>query len=139
MTQKPPKIPFSSFLYAVLVGHLVFGLPAISTIVLLNLIDIKSLFFIILLIAPISIPVSTVFSWLIAKGSNWENTSSAIVVTSLWPGKFYGFLLGGSLGLRFFGEVGALVLAVMFFLVARFAGVSLGEFLAEKIVLSQKT
>jgi hypothetical protein len=89
MVVKITKVPFSTFLYATLAGHAIFGIPTVVAIIAFSLLGIEPLFFIILPIALVSIPLSATLSWLIAKGSNWINTPAAIIATCSVPGRFY--------------------------------------------------
>ena len=102
MTTKLPEIPFITFLSVTIAGHLIFAIPAIMGILLFNLMNVKSLFFIFIPIVLISIPISAAFAWLIAKGSNWVNTSAAITAVCSVPGRIYGIFFGGLLGSHFF-------------------------------------
>ena len=90
MVGKVAGVPFSKFLYVTLVGHFIFAIPTVLAVILLDLIEVKPLLFILLPMALISIPMSTVLTWLFAKGSNWVNTSGAITVTCSLPGRFQG-------------------------------------------------
>ena len=101
MTTKLPNIPLSSFLYVTVEGHLIFTIPAVIGILLLNLMDVRELFFELVPIALISIPISAAFAWFIAKGSNWVNTNAALRASCRLPGKIYGVLFGGLLGFHF--------------------------------------
>jgi hypothetical protein len=141
MVVKVPEIPFSTFLYATLAGHFIFAIPAFVAIILLDLMELKPLFFIFLPIALISIPVSAVLSWLIAKGSNWVSTTAAIMATCSVPGRFYAVLFGGLLGFRVSNTVGGIVLAVLLYLGALVTTVPLGKFLVRRLapeIVSQK-
>jgi hypothetical protein len=134
MTTKLPDISFSSFLYATIAGHLIFAVPAIIGVLLLRLMDVKSLFFIFVPIVLISIPISATFAWLIAKGSNWVNTTAAITVACSLPGRVYGILFGGLLGFHFFGTVGGVIVAILFYLLAFVSTIPLGKFLSGKVI-----
>ena len=133
MTTKSSIIPFSSFLYVTIASHLVFAIPAIIGVLLLNLMDIKPLVFIFVPVALISIPISTAFAWLIAKGSNWLHTSAAITSSCNLPGRIYGILFGGLLGFHFFDTMGGVLLSVFFYLLAYGVTIPLGRFLSNKV------
>ena len=134
MTANSPGIPFSSFLHVTIIGHLIFAIPAISGILLLSLIDIKTLFFILIPILLISIPVSAAFAWLTAKGSNWVNTSAAIMAVCSLPGRVYGIFFGGLLGFHLFGTAGGIIVAILFYLLALALAFPLGKFLSRKVL-----
>jgi hypothetical protein len=133
MTVKVLSVPFSKFIYATLIGHSIFAVPAVVAVILFDLMDVKALFFIILPIALISIPVSASLSYLMAKGSNWANTSTAIMVTCTVPGRFYAVLFGGLLGFRLFNTIGGIVLAVLFYLGAMTTTIPLDKFLVRRL------
>ena len=133
MTTKLPNIPFVSFLYITIIGHLIFAIPAISGILLMNLINIKALFFIIIPIAFISIPIGAAFAWLMAKGSNWVNTSAAITAVCSLPGRFYGILFGGAIGFHLFNTAGGIIVAILFYLMALALSIPLGKFLSSRV------
>jgi hypothetical protein len=131
---KIPEIPFVSFLYITIAGHLLFAVPAIGGIWLFELLDIKELLFIFTPIILISIPISAVIAWLIAKGSNWVNTSAAITAACSVPGRVYGILFGGLLGFRYFGTSGGIIAAILFYLLAIALALRLGRYLASKVI-----
>ncbi len=133
MTSKSAEIPFFSFLYATFVGNLVFAFPAIGGILLFNLVDIMAVL-LILAVITLSVPVGAAMTWLIAKGSNWANTTAAITASCTVPGHFYGMLFGGLLGFHFFGTAGGVILAVLFFLLASAIAIPFGKFLSRKII-----
>lgn len=134
MTTKLPEIPFFTFLSVTIAGHLIFAVPAIMGILLFNLMDVKSLFFIFIPIAIISIPISAVFAWLIAKGSNWVNTSSAITSVCSVPGRIYGIFFGGLIGFHFFNTIGGIVVAILFYFLSLAATIPIGRFLSRKVI-----
>jgi hypothetical protein len=141
MTTKLRDITFSSFLYVTIAGHLIFAVPAIFGVLFLKLMDVKALFFIFVPIALISIPISAAFAWLIARGSNWQNSAAAIKASCGLPGRIYGVLFGGLLGFQLFGTAGGAILAVLFYLLAYGVTFPLGKFLLNKLIpdaVSQK-
>jgi hypothetical protein len=92
--------------------------------------DVKALFFIIVPIAFISIPISAAFAWLMAKGSNWVNTSAAITAVGSVPGRVYGILFGGALGFHLFNTAGGIIVAILFYFLALALTILLGKFLS---------
>jgi hypothetical protein len=141
MVEKISEVPFSTFLYITLAGHLIFAIPAIAAVILLDLMQLGPLFFIILSIAIIAIPVGAVFSWLIAKGSNWTHTSASLIASCSVPARFYAVFLGGLLGFRLFNTIGGIVLAIILYLCALVTSIPLGKFLIGRFapeMVSQK-
>ena len=159
MFPETPKIPFSTFLYAALVGYFAFAIPAIIILILLKLMEIKPLlFFIALPITIIFITVSAVLSWLFAKSSNWvkvsaalkfvitaligsswsdsnrANASTAIMGTCIFPGGFFGFLLGLLIGTHLFSGVWGFLFIAPVYLGVSVLAVILGKFLAKKLL-----
>jgi len=134
VTTESPSVPFSSFLYVTIMGHLIFAVPVIIGILLFNLIDVKALFFILIPIFLISIPISAAFAWLMAKGSNWVNASAAIIAVCSLPGRVYGILFGGLLGFRLFSTIGGVILAIVFYLLALAFAIPLGKYLSMKVL-----
>jgi len=134
VTTNSPGIPFSSFLYVTIIGHLIFANPLISGILLLNLTDVKVLIFIFIPIVLISIPISAALAWLMAKGSNWVNASAAIIAVCSLPGRVYGILFGGLLGFRLFSTIGGVILAIVFYLLALAFAIPLGKYLSMKVL-----
>jgi hypothetical protein len=134
MTTKLPEIPFITFLSVTTVGHLIFAIPAIMGILLFNLMNVNSLFFIFIPIALISIPISAAFAWLIARGSNWVNTSAAITAVCSVPGRMYGIFFGGLLGSHFFNTAGGIVVATLFYFLALAATLPIGKLLSRKVI-----
>jgi hypothetical protein len=138
-TSKLSGIPFLSFLYAAAAGHIIFAIPAIGGVLILNLTDVKSLFFIFIPIAILSIPISAAFSWLIAKGSNWTNTTSAIIAACSVPGRFYAVLFGGLFGFRLFYTAGGIIFAVLFYFIALVITIPIGTRISKKVIASLDT
>ena len=134
MTTKLPEIPFITFLSVTIAGHLIFAIPAIMGILLFNLMNVNSLYFIFIPIALISIPISAAFAWLIARGSNWVNTSAAITAVCSVPGKMYGIFFGGLLGFHFFNTAGGIVVATLFYFLALAATLPIGKLLSRKVI-----
>jgi hypothetical protein len=141
MVEKVPEVPFSTFINITFVGNFIFAAPVVIALILLDLVKIKPLLFIILPIALITIPISASLSWLIAKGSNWANTTPAIIAACSVPGRFYAVLFGYLLGFRAFNTVGGIVLAILVYPCALFTTVRLGKFLirmlAPEIILQK--
>jgi hypothetical protein len=134
LDSKASEIPFSSFLYVALAGHLVFGIPAIIGILLLKLLEVKTLILITVLVAIIAIPCTAALAWLISKGSNWVNTPVAITATFSLPARFYPLLFGGFLGFRLFGMIGGIIVMVLFYLLAMVITIPLGKFVSRKVI-----
>jgi len=134
VTTNSPGIPFSSFLYVTIIGHLIFANPLISGILLLNLTDVKVLIFIFIPIVLISIPISAALAWLMAKGSNWVNIPAAIMAVCSLPGRVYGMFFGGLLGFHLFGTTGGIIGAILFYLLALALALPLGKFLLRKVL-----
>ena len=134
MRTKLSDIPFSSLLYVTVAAHLIFAIPAIIGVLLFSLIDVRALFFIFVPIVLICIPISAAFAWLIAKGSNWVNTTEAVTAACSLPGRICGILFGGLLGFRFFGTVGGVIVAILFYLLALVVTIPLGKFLSRKVI-----
>ena len=133
MVEKIPEVAFSKFLYITLAGHLIFAIPAIVTVILFNLMQLEPLFFIILPIAIIAIPVGAALSWFIAKGSNWVNTSSSLIASCSVPARFYAVFIGGLLGFRLFNTLGGIVLAILLYLCTLVTSIPLGKFLIGRL------
>lgn len=127
-------VPFASFLYAAAAGQLVFAVPAIVGGLLFDLLEGTAALIILVALALISIPIGAAFAWLIAKGSNWVNTPVAMTAVCSLPGRIYGPLFGGLLGFRLFSATGGVVLAVLFYLVARVATVPVSRFIMNRII-----
>lgn len=141
MRTKIPDFSFVSFLYVTIIGHLIFAIPVLGGIWLLNLMDVKALFFIIVPIALISIPISAALGWLMAKGSNWVNTSATISGVCGLPGGLYSMLLGSALGFRLFSTTGSIIGAILFYILALALTIPLGKFLSSRVypeAVSQK-
>ena len=134
MTTRLPDIPFYSFLYATFLAHLCLIIPIISGVLLFHVIDVKSLFLILAIIALPAIPLSAAFAWLIAKGSNWENTSKALLVTCGYPMRMYGIIFGGLLGYHFFNIVGGIIGVILFYVLVFFSTAPFGKFISSKAV-----
>jgi hypothetical protein len=136
MKTETQDIPFSTFLYVTTAGHLIFAVPAIIGVLLFSLMDTKSLFFILVPIVLISIAMSAAFAWLIAKGSNWATTSTTAGVTAACslPGRIYGILFGGLLGFHFFGTVGGIIVAILFYFLALVFTIPLGKYFSRKVI-----
>lgn len=141
MVEKIPEVPFSTFMNITFVGNIIFAAPVVIALILLDLIKIKPLLFIVMPVAGITILVSASLSWFMAKGSNWVNTTPAIVAACSVPARFYAVLFGGLLGFRVFNTVGGIVLAILLYLGALFTTVPLGKFLIRMLapeIISQK-
>ena len=134
MTTRLPDIPFSSFLYATIVAHLIFIFPIIGGVLLFDLINVKTLFLILALLGLPAIPVSAAFSWLFAKGPNWINTPLAITATCGLPGRMYGILFGGLLGFHFFNSIGGIIGAILFYLLSYVLTSPLSKFISNKVM-----
>jgi len=134
MTTRLPEVPFSSFLYATFLAHLCLIIPFIGGVLLFNVMDVKSLFLILGILALPAIPLSAAFAWLIAKGSNWEKTSMTFVVICGFPMRMYGILFGGLLGFHFFNFVGGVVGVVLFYLLAFVSSAPFGKFISNKVM-----
>ncbi len=127
-------IPLSTFFVVSIVGQLVFTLPASIIILVFKLLQFDAFVFIALPTVLISVPLVAYFSWLLAKGSNWVNTKSAVIVSSIFPGRFFSVLVGGLLGYRLYGIAGGVLLTVLFFFGANIIGKNLGEQLVKKLM-----
>jgi hypothetical protein len=141
MTTRLPEISFSSFLYVTIVAHLIYVVPTIGGVLLFDLMDVKTLSLILAILALPAIPISAAFAWLIAKGSNWANTSAAFTITCGFPGRIYGILFGGLLGFHFFNTIGGIVGAIVFYLLAFVSTSPLRKFISSKVIpgiISQK-
>lgn len=139
MTINRPDIPFSSFIYATAIGHLVFALPTMVGALLLNLIKSRDLFFIIIPMAIISIPTGAAIVWLMAKGSNWAKTDAFIAASCSVPGRIYPMLFGGLLGFHYFDTIGGIILAVLFYLAGLTLSGRLGKFLTKRLISKAST
>ena len=117
MTEKSPDIPFSSFVNVSVVGHFIFAVPAISSILFLKVMDAIASLCVFFPIIITSIFVGAAFTWLMAKGSNWENTPIAIKTLCALL-SIYGGIFGGVIGSHFFGALGSLLSAIVFMLIA---------------------
>ena len=118
MAQHNPEIPFSTFLAATVIGHLVYALPTLGVILIFGGTDAKPLTWIVLFVDVASILIGAPFTWLMAKGSNWVNASTGLVVAGSMPAAFHAILLGDWLGFRLFGAVGGGIGAILLFLPA---------------------
>jgi hypothetical protein len=134
MERETPAIPLSTFFVITIVGQLVFTIPAIMIVLVFKLLQFDALLFIALPTIIIAIPVIAYFSWLLAKGSNWVNTKSAVIVSCIFPGRFFGVLVGGLLGYRLYGIVGGALLTILFFFGVNYVGRHLGELLVNKFI-----
>ena len=116
MATRLPGTPFRVFLQVALVGHLVYFVPTLTAFLLF---DPQPVWVVILTAhAVVTIPLSTALAWLIARGSNWANTSMAMTLIGSVPAIFYCLLLGGVLGFRLFGARGSWVGGILMVLVA---------------------
>ena len=134
MTTRLSDVPFSSFFYATFLAHLCLIIPFIGGVLLFSVVDVKSLFLILAIIALPAIPLSAAFAWLIAKGSNWENTSKALLVTCGYPMRMYSVIFGGLLGFHFFNVIGGIIGAVLSYVLAIFSTAPFGKFISSKVV-----
>ena len=134
MNREAVQVPLSTFFVITIISQLVFTIPAVIIILVFNLLQLEAFLFIALPTILISIPIGAYFSWLMAKGSNWVNTKAAVVVSSIFPGRFFGVLLGGLLGYRFYGMIGGALFIILFFLGTNLLGRFLGELLVEKLI-----
>jgi hypothetical protein len=137
MTTRSPEIKFSVFLYITGWGYFVFGIPTIIGILLLGLKSVKSLIFIFIPIALISLPLTAAISWLIAKGSNWLNADKTIIAACSVPGRFFGVFLGGLLGYHYFKEIGGIIFAILFYFLYLAISFPLGKFLFSKVICKE--
>jgi hypothetical protein len=133
MTEKLPDIPFSLFVNMSVVGHFIFAVPAISSILFIKVMDVTTSLCVFFPIIILSIFISATFTWLIAKGSNWENTPIAIKTLCALP-SIYGGLFGGVIGSHFFGTLGSLLLAIVFVFIAFVVAIPLSKHFYDKIV-----
>ena len=134
MTTRLSDVPFSSFFYATFLAHLCLIIPFIGGVLLFSVVDVKSLFLILAIIALPAIPLSAAFAWLIAKGSNWENTSKALLVTCGYPMRMYGMIFGGLVGFHFFNVIGGIIGAILFYVLAIFSTAPFGKFISSKVI-----
>ena len=134
MEHEAIQIPASSFFVITLVGHLIFAIPAIIIILVLELLQVKALLFIALPTMLIFVPGGAYFSWLMAKGSNWVNTRTAVIASSVFSGRFFSVLVGGLLGYRLYGIIGGVLFVIPFFIGANVIGKVLGEFFVDRFI-----
>jgi hypothetical protein len=134
MTTRLPDVPFSSFLYATFLAHLCLVIPFIGGVLLFKVMDVKSLFLILVILALPAIPLSAAFAWLIAKGSYWKKTSMAFAITCGFPIRMYGILFGGLLGFHFFNLVGGIFGVILFYLFAFFSTAPFGKYISNKVM-----
>ena len=139
MTINRPDIPFSSYIYATAIGHLVFALPTMVGALLLNLIRSRDLFFIIIPMAIISVSTGAAIAWLFAKGSNWTKPYASIAASCSVPGRIYPMLFGGLLGFHYFDTIGGIIFAVLFYLAGLALSFRLGKFLTNRLISEAST
>jgi hypothetical protein len=81
------NISYSAFLEIVLVEHLIFMIPVLGMLLLFNLAKPLVIWpLVILYILPI--PINALFTWLIAKGSNWVNLPVSVKASGAIPGGY---------------------------------------------------
>jgi hypothetical protein len=128
------EVPFRKFFYVTVLAHIVYAVPTVVVLLFFDSKNGRPVLFILLILAVIKIPVVTAMAWLLAKGSNWVNTSYAMMVIGGVTATLYGVVLGGWLSFRLFGTVGGVIGAIVFYLVARATGIRLGKLLANKFL-----
>ena len=131
-TKKSPDIPFSSFVNMSVVGHVIFAVPAVGSILFLKVMSAIASICVFFPFIMMSIFIGAAFTWLIAKGSNWENTPIAIKTLCALP-SFYGGLFGVLIGSHFFGTLGSFLFAIVFMYIALLVGISLSKHFCDKI------
>jgi hypothetical protein len=126
------RISFTRFFLFSEALHLTIAVPTLSVILLFQLLEMRAAL-VIFTIFLLSSPIVSWLSWLMAKGSNWVNTTAAMKAVGGVSGQLYGALVGGLLGGHLFGTVGAIITAVLFFGFGMFAGMMLGGYAANKL------
>ena len=135
MSIPPREIPFSTFLYATLIANLVYGIPTIGAFLLFDLMDTRAVLLIFLFVAAIKIPLTAALAWLIAKGSNWVNSYTCMVVACAVPAAFYGVMLGGGIGIRLFGALGGGIGgAILMFVITAIIRIPLGNLITRRLL-----
>ena len=129
-------ISLGKFLRLTLIGHALFSLPVVITLVLLELLSISGLVILSVFFSVIGIPLSAGISYLVARGSSIslemnERRYSALMITSgILPGQIYGAFFGGVLGYHFDDRVGGVIGAILFFIIGRWVGERVGRYLS---------
>ena len=114
--------------------YLIFGLPALVFLTLLQLIDIGLSLFLIGIFFVTGAPILGCFSWLIVKGSEGSNATLALKVMGGLPGGLYIFILGGFLGYHIAGPTGGIIFAIVLFLFGRYLGRLIGSKIGNRII-----
>ena len=135
MAKDLPDVPFRIFLYATLVAHIVHAVPTVVVLLFFDSTTAMPLLFILLILAVIKIPVVAAMTWLLAKGSNWVNSSLAMIVICRVAAMLYCVLIGAWLGFRLFGTAGGVIGAILLYLLARITSRRLGKLLTQKLLL----
>lgn len=124
------RISFKNIFFITSVTHLSIAVPIMVIILLFQLLPQKAAIFLLVVFAVTHITGGAFFIWLIGIGSNWKNSESAILATSVVSGQLYFLLLGGLLGSRLFQSIGTIVIilcAIIFFIIGAIVGYMLGK------------
>ena len=131
--QKTIEITLLRTLYLVAICHL--PLAAIAAILVggSGAMNWQSTFWIVGPYLVLGLPGTALFAWMIAKGSNWQNTKPAIAVACVYPLKYYVVIVTLFVGGRVFGLMPALLLTLGVYLVVRRQMMKIGEYLVSRL------
>ncbi len=126
-------INFRKLILLTYISQAVFALPVLTFLVAFGQLSINSAILFGMIFSVITSPLYAAIMFLIAKGTNWANTSALIKVIGILPGRIYGLLAGGIIGFRALGVTGGIVLGVLFYLIGRWTGARVGPLLSKRM------
>lgn len=128
------EVPFFRFLLIAFPGNPTFVVPIYGIILLFNLLPVDFLLFLLLPFFCLSALVFAAISWLIAKGSNWENPKFALLADFSIQGRVYCAFLCGLLGSLLFGTLSGIILMFVFYIRGKKISMHLGEIAISRVV-----
>jgi hypothetical protein len=117
-TKENQPVTIRKYFKASILGIVIFAIPAIIFMMVINLLN-SNILIIISLITLIEFPITSIIMWLIAKGSNWQNTKIGLITAFIFPSRIYSILVGGLVGFRIAGLVGGILGSIILFFLIR--------------------
>lgn len=134
MSDHPGPHSFRKFLGLACATHFAIGVPVLAVLAVLNLMPWRAVLLVFAFVLLLACPTVALVGWLIAKGSNWANASTAFKVCGIVPAQLYGFLGGGMIGFRAFGTVGGVIGAIAMSIMGTVAAAKLTGLFTPRLV-----
>ena len=124
-------ISFSRWMILAMLSQIGFGFPCLILLVVMKLFNLEMAVFFFSAFSLLPGTIVTIFTWLMAKGSNVALAMKPLLVI---PGSLYGLLFGGMVVGSFTGQVGSTIGAISFFIIGGYLCIIMSDKLRPRIL-----